>query len=128
MSQQSGGVLQGALTAATVTTAGAVLSLENDSGVDRFVELLVLDVTTEATGAATVDAGIDSDGTTSDDTLIDGLDVGAAAILGSNRDTPGTNGLGLVKWPAGEFLVVTASATLAGLVGRYHVRFFYDVT
>lgn len=116
------GARKEALTAATVTTGGAVLSLANPEGVDLIVTDFILDVTTEATGAATVDAGIGASATTSDDSLIDGADVGTAAGTFDNTDNKGTNGGRAVKWAADEYLTVTASATLAGLVGNAYIK------
>jgi hypothetical protein len=113
--------LRGSLTAATNTNGGAVLSLANPFG-ERVVVLdVILDVTTKSTGAATVDAGIAADGTTAADTLIDGLDVGTAAIIGNNIDSKGTHGGRALAWGASECITATASATLAGMVGTYTV-------
>ncbi len=111
-----------ALTAVTTTAAGGVLSLENPEGADLIITDLVLDITTKATGAATVDAGMAGAAVATSDNLIDGGDVGAAAVVLSNGSEGGTNGKGAVKWPSGEYLTITASATLAGLVGNAYVR------
>ena len=112
-----------ALTAATDTTAGGVLSLANPEGVDLIVTRLVLDITTEATGAATVDGGIAANGTTSSDTLIDGADVGTAAGVFDNIENGGTNGKAAARWDSDEYLTITASATLAGLVGNAYIEY-----
>lgn len=122
MSAQTGS-LKVPLTAATSDAVGGVLKLENPEGVDLIVTRLVLDVTTKSTGAATVDAGIDDDGATSSDNLIDGLDVNTAAGVFDNVTNGGTNGKAAVKWPAGHYLVISASATVAGLVGNAHVQY-----
>lgn len=122
MSQQYG-AHRVALTAATDTTVGGVLKLQNDDGADRIVTRLVLDVTTEATGAATVDAGIDDAGDASADNLLDGVDVGTAAGVFDNIDDAGTNGQSVIAWPDGEYLVITASATLAGLEGYAYIEY-----
>jgi hypothetical protein len=114
-----------ALTAATVTTGGAVLSLANPEGVDLIVTRLILDITTQSTGAATVDAGIAADGTTSSDTLIDGKSVAAAGVF-DNIEDQGTNGKSAVKWGASEYLTITASATLAGLVGNAYIDYIRE--
>lgn len=105
-----------ALTAATTTTAGAVLSLLNPEGADLIVTDLILNIKTASTGAATVDAGIAADGTTSADNLIDGASVAAIATL-NNVDSKGTNGKKAIKWGATQYLTITASATTAGMVG-----------
>ncbi len=117
------GAYKKALTPATTITGGDALSLANPEGVDIIVTRLILDITTEATAAATVDAGIAANGTTSADTLLDGLNVGAAAILADNHSSPGTNGLALIKWGASQYLTITPSATLAGLVGNAYIEY-----
>ena len=122
MSAQTGS-LKVPLTAATSNAVGGVLKLQNPEGVDLIVTRLVLDITTKSTGAATVDAGIDDDGDTSSDNLIDGLDVNAAAGVFDNLGSGGTNGLTTVLWPAGHHLVITASADASGLEGYAHVQY-----
>lgn len=120
MSAQTG-AKKVALTAVTTTAVGGALKIQNDFGGDVIVTDLILDVTTEATGAANVDAGIDDGGDVSSDNLIDGLDVGSAAGVFSNVADAGTNG-GIAKWAEDEYLVITASATLADLVGNAYIR------
>ena len=106
-----------ALTAATDTTAGGVLSMANPEGIDLLITRFILNVTTQSTGAGTVDAGIAANGTTSNDTLIDGKSVAAAGVF-DNIEDQGTNGKSTVKWGASQFVTVTASADLTGLVGE----------
>lgn len=122
MSEQKG-AYKVALTAATGTGGGSVLSLANPEGADLIVTRLVLDITTEATGTPTVDAGIAANGTTSSDTLLDGLAVGAAAGVFDNTENGGTNGKGAVKWGASQFLTITPSASAAGLVGNAYIEY-----
>lgn len=111
------GALHVALTAATDTTAGGVLSMANPEGRDLYVTRLVLNIPTPSTGAAAVDAGIAANGTTSSDTLIDGKSVATAGVFDNIKDG-GTNGKAGQKWGSGQFLTITASATTAGLVGE----------
>lgn len=119
MSAQNG-ALKGALTAATTTAGGDALNLANPEGVDLLITKFVIDITTVSTGAAAVDCGVAATGV-SNDTLIDGADVNAAAkAFGSPY---GTNGAGAVKWASDKYLTVTPSATLAGLVGNYYVEY-----
>lgn len=122
MSAQSG-AYKVALTAATTNAGGGVLSLANPEGVDLLVTRLVLNITTASTGAASVDAGIAANGTTSSDTLIDGLDVNAAAGVFCNIDDQGTNGQSVEQWDSDEYLTITASATVAGLVGYAYIEY-----
>ena len=121
MSEQKGSY-KTALTAVTSTAAGGALSLQNPEGVDLIITDLVLDITTPATGAATVDAGMSGASVATSDNLIDAGNVGAAAIVLSNGSEGGTNGKGARRWPSGEYLTITASATLLGLVGNAYVR------
>jgi len=111
-----------ALTAATGTTAGGVLKLQNPEAADLIITRLVLDITTASSGAATVDAGVDDDGANSNDTLIDGLSVATAGTY-DNIENQGTNGKSAVKWLTGYYLVITASATTAGMVGNAYIEY-----
>lgn len=114
------GALKGALIASTTFAGGDALNLANPEGADLLVTKFVVDVTTPSTGAASIDAGIATTGV-SNDNLIDGADVNAAAkAFGSPY---GTNGAGAVKWPSGSFLTVTPTASLAGLVANYYIEY-----
>lgn len=124
MSEQVG-AYKAALTAATDTTVGGVLKLLNPEGADLIITDFILDITTKSTGAATIDAGVDDGGDVSSDTLIDGLDVNAAAGVFSNTVDGGTNG-GVAKWPAGQYIVATASASVAGLVGNAYIKYIRE--
>lgn len=109
---------------AALDTAGGVLSLANPEGVDLIVTRLILDVTTKSSAACTVDAGIAADGTTSNDTLIDGLDVGTAAILADNIENQGSNGVAAKKWSSSQYLTISkASGAAAGLVGNAYIEY-----
>jgi hypothetical protein len=106
---------------ATATGAGGMVSLLNPFGVDVFITRAIVDVTTAATGVATANVGVDADGATGDDTLLDGLDIGTAAILADNLLTPGTNGVAVKRWGATEYLVMSGVADPAGAVGNLYV-------
>ncbi len=121
MSEQKGAYKK-ALTASTTTAGGDALGVLNPEGADVIITKLVLDVTTPATGSATVDIGVGATATTSDDTLLDGVNVGAAAILADNIDNQGTNGKSVLAWGSAEYLTVSPSATLAGLEGNVYVE------
>jgi len=121
---QGKGCLTGSLTAATTTTGGDALNLANPEGADLIITRFVLNVTTPATGAANVDAGVAATGASADD-LLDGQDVGSAAILLDNIDDQGTNGQSVLHWDSDEYVTVTPSATLAGLVGTYHIEYIH---
>lgn len=116
------GAYRATLTAATDTTAGGVLSLANPEGAAIIVTRLILNITTASGGAATVDAGIAANGSTSSDNLIDGASVAAVGLLG-NLGNPGTNGKASQKWSATQYLTITASATTAGMVGEAIIEY-----
>lgn len=117
--QKDGSILfKGALTAATGTTGGGVMSWANPTGETILIEDLLVDITTGSTGAAVIDFGIGS-AAESKDTLIDGC----VASLAKVKDIPidhGTNGR-KGKATSGQSVTGTASATLAGLVGTYAI-------
>jgi hypothetical protein len=118
------GALKFALTAATTTAVGGVLKELNPFGVDVIITRVVLDIPTPSSGAATIDAGIDDGGDVSSDVLLDGLSMATAGVF-DNVKNGGTNGKAAVKWPADQYLVATASATTAGLVGNAHLEIIY---
>lgn len=103
---------------AAVATAGGVLAWQNPEAGPIIVTRLILDVTTKATGACTLDAGTAANGTTSNDGLLDGVDVGTAAGTFDNLGNAGVNGRARQKLAAGQFVTVSqASGAVAGLVG-----------
>ena len=124
---QGKGCLTGSLTAATTTTGGDALNLANPEDADLLITRFIINVTTEATGAATVDAGVAATGTSNDE-LLDGVDVGSAAILKDNVEecVDGNVAAAVVEWGEDEYLTVTPSATLAGLVGTYYVEYIHQ--
>lgn len=107
---------------AALDTGGGVVSLLNPEGVDLIVKSLVLDVTTKASAACTVDAGCGAGATTVYDTLIDGADVGTAAgVFGSPS---GTNGVPAVRWESDGYLTVSMkTGAAAGLAGYAYVEY-----
>jgi len=116
-------VIEGSLIAGTGTSGGELLALANPEGVALILLGLLIDVTTAATGVANADFGVAANATTSGDTLMDGVDIGTAAIFASNYDNPGTNGLFWHQWSASQYVTGTPSATAAGLVGTYQALY-----
>jgi len=110
---------------AALDTGGGVLSWQNDEGGSIVITRVVLDVTTKATGACTVDVGTTaSSATTSSDNLIDGLDVGTATGLFSNLKNPGTNGKADQKLASGKWVTASmASGAAAGTVGYAYIHY-----
>ena len=121
MAEQSG-ALKIALGA--LDTTGGIFNEENTDAHARYITRLVLHVTTKATAACTLDVGIDDDGATVVDNLIDGLDVNTAAGSFDNIKNPGSNGLAGRVWPAGQFLTGSMkTGAAAGLVGSAYVNY-----
>lgn len=115
-------VSRGTITAATTTTGGDCISWANPSGETIMVKNAIIDVTTAATGSATADVGIAANGTTSSATLMDDIDIGAAAIVGTAIQDGGTGGQGFRKCTSSQYVTMTPSATAAGLVGSYEIE------
>ena len=106
-------------------TGGGVLSWANPESSTIMIQRILLNITTKATGACTIDVGTtDTNGTTSSDNLIDGLDTHTAAGLFDNYDDSGTNGktkqlLATGKWVTGS----KASGAAAGTVGFAYIEY-----
>ena len=116
---------------AAADAAAGVLSWQNPESSAIVITRMVLDVTTAATAACTLDVGTDGDGTGSSDVLLDGLDVNAAAGVFDNIADKGTNGKEPQRLDAkgGTTDYVTASkasGATAGLVGNAYI-FYHEV-
>lgn len=112
-------------------TGGGVVSWQNPEDVAIIVTRLVLDITTKATAACTLDAGPGATATTVSDTLIDGLDANAAAGVFDSIEDQGTNGKSTARLDENggttDYLTVSKkTGAAAGIVGSYHI--FYILT
>jgi hypothetical protein len=110
---------KGALTAATSTAPGGVVSWRNTTGEAIVVEHFYLDITTASAGAANVDIGVTTTSTGTSDSLIDGQACSVVKIV-SNLVNGGTNG-GVRKIAANHYINGATTATLASLVGTYNI-------
>lgn len=122
MSEQVG-AYKVALVAGTTTAGGDILSLANPEGVDLIITRFIVNVTTEATGAATADFGVAANGTTTSDLLLDGVDIGTAAAIFCNFDDQGDDGQSVLLWGSTQYITGTPSATAAGLVGYAYIEY-----
>lgn len=113
------------ITLASATGDAGVFSWQNPEASAILVIRFLLDVTTEATGAALIDVGSDADGTGTSDDLLDGADIGTAAGVFDNVDDQGTNGQSIIRLDANggttDYITGSASADPAGLVGSAYV-------
>jgi hypothetical protein len=112
---------------AAVDTAGGVFSWQNPL-TEKVIAALIIDVTTQSSGACTIDCGPAANATTLNDTLIDGLSVAAAGLYNSS-DQKGTNGrlFRKVDEKGGTTSFINgsvASGASAGLVGFAYILYF----
>ncbi len=118
-----------ALTAADA--AAGIFSWQNPENAAIVVTRVIVDLTTKAAAACTVDIGTDGDGTGSSDTLLDGLDVNTATGVFDNIADKGTNGKEKQRLDAkgGTTDYITASkasGASAGIVGNAYI-FYHEV-
>jgi hypothetical protein len=104
--------------------SGVIKSVANPFGYDVYITGAYLRITTQSTGASTLDIGIDADSDTADDGLFDGIS-GATAGLYTNAEDAGTNGEVSILWDADHFLTVAeASGDVTALVADLYVTCF----
>jgi len=110
---------------AAVDTAGGVFAWANPEPGPIAVTKVVLDVTTVATGACTLDIGTTAaNATTLSDNLIDGPDVHTAVITTDNIKDAGTNGKSIQHLASGKWVTGSmASGATAGLVGNAYIHY-----
>ena len=98
-----------------------MLSWANPAGASIIVHHIALDITTQSTGASTIDVGVAANGTTSSDTLIDGVSGAAAGVFNSATNA-GSNGSMSRKLTSTQFITASqASGAVAGLVGSAYI-------
>jgi len=110
---------------AAVDTGGGIFAWQNPETGPILVQHVVLNVTTKSTDACTLDVGTTAtNATTLSDTLIDGVDVNAAAGIFTNDESAGTNGKPFKRLAAGKWVTASkASGASAGLAGTYELYY-----
>ena len=110
---------------AAVGTGGGVLAWANPESGSIIITGFSIDVTTQSTGACTVDFGTTAtSATTTSDNLMDGVSVAATGVL-SSIDDKGTNGRSRQKLATGKWVTGSvASGTVTGLVGYAYIRYY----
>lgn len=97
----------------TAASANVFASLANLSGEALLIVGRCINVTTQSTGAATVDLGVAANATTVSDTLIDGQSVAAVGVVSA----AGTNGAEYRTWSTSQVVTLAeASGDVDGLV------------
>jgi hypothetical protein len=100
---------------------GVFESKANPFGYDVLITGAFLRITTQSTGASTLDIGVAANASTSNDGLIDGLSAAAAGLF-TNAEDAGTNGEVSQVWGSSQFLnVAEASGDVDGLVAVLYV-------
>lgn len=103
----------------TGAAAGDLAAVLNPVGEALIITKVMVNITTGSTGASTIDVGIAADGTTSNDSLIDGLSGATAGVFADL----GTNGKRAKLWGATEYLTASeASGDTTGLEGELIVQ------
>ncbi len=102
-----------------VGVAGFLAAIANPEEADVIVTRVIIDVTTEATGAANMRAGVGATATTNTDNLITDTAVGAAPVVLDSADTAGRS----QKWEDDQFITIRGSADTTGLVGNAYVEY-----
>lgn len=109
---------------AAVDTAGGLFAWANPEGAAIIVTHVMLDVTTFTSGACTVDVGVAADGTTLNDTIIDGASLATAAGVRDSQKDAGTNGAGPTRVSSTQFVTGSvASGASAALVGSAFIEY-----
>lgn len=105
--------------------AGGVFAWQNHHSEAVIVTRIVIDLTTKASGAGTLDVGMTAtSAATSADNLIDGLDVNAATGVFDNVENQGTNGTGAQKVASGKWVTASkATGNMAGIVGSAYLHY-----
>jgi len=115
--------ISGSLTASD--TAGAVFNWQNDQDDVVIVDAILVDVTTVATVACTLDIGYTAtSAATSSDTMIDGVDVNGATGVFNHIVNNGGNGKGAVRMAKGKWITASKkTGAAAGLVGKWYLHY-----
>jgi hypothetical protein len=109
---------------AAVDTGGGVCAWQNPESGAIVVTGVELDVTTQSTGACTVDVGTTAtSATTLSDNLIDGLSVATAGLYNNDEDK-GANGKSKQRLASGKWVTASvASGASAGLAGTALIHY-----
>jgi hypothetical protein len=110
------------------TIHAGVMAWQNPEGVPIVVTRAVVAITTVATAAATLDLGTTTvSAVTASDTLLDGIDIHAAADALGLGDQTGTNGKGTRRLAAGKWVTIKEdSGDATGLVAKLFIFYLIE--
>ena len=122
----SGGMMVLDVVGAAAATAGGIGAVLNPEGVDLLVTRTYMYFATGSTGAANLTWGIGATATTASDDICDAFDmiegtVGGNAYYGQAASAEQTEEL--IIWEAGEYLVVSGSASSVGLDAKLFIEY-----
>lgn len=121
------GYLEIPLTGVVAATGGAIASVANPEGVPLVISDVKIYVTTPSTGAATISVGIAAAATTSDNDMIDALDINGASAGDAYHGMTALAAKGAAQvWSTTQYLTATGSADTTGFAGKLYVQ--YDRT
>ena len=120
MSKYAGAWLRGTLAASS--SAGGVFSIQNSYGTNLVVTRVIIYLTALNGSGANLNIGIGSSGTTSYDTLIDGLNVNGSTGAFDNIKNKGSNGEECELWSTTQYITASLDAEAGSLAGFYAVH------
>lgn len=104
-------------------TAGGIFAWSNPEQGSIIIEGVVLDITTQSSGACSISVGSAANGTTSSANLLDTQSVAATGQL-DNFSNKGAGGKSSGKLTAGQFVTASrASGASAGLIGSAYISY-----
>lgn len=110
------------VTMTAATGNAAALSWGNPTGGRIIVQSVIIDITTATGATTTIDVGVDSAGTGTDDTLIDGADTTAAGVI-SSIDNGGTNGKAARALTSSEYVTGSITGTIGSFAGVAYITY-----
>ena len=120
MSKFSGAWIRGALTASAA--AGGVFSLQNTYGTNLVITRAIIYLTALAGSAGDMNVGVGDSGSTSYDTLIDGLNVNSATGAFGNIKNKGSNGEESELWGTSKYITASLTGEAGSLAGFYAIH------
>ena len=120
MSKFSGAWIRGALTASAA--AGGVFSLQNTYGTNLVITRAIIYLTALTGSAGDMNVGVGDSGSTSYDTLIDGLNVNSATGAYGNIKNKGSNGEESELWGTSKYITASLTGEAGSLAGFYAIH------
>lgn len=111
---------------ANANASGFIGEVENEDDNTRVIVDAVLNLSSAAGQAGTVDIGVTGTSEASADTLLDGVDVNAATDIFSPLEDAGTNGGIMRDWVPGDFVTISEASGDADGIGGELLVYYVD--